>query len=158
MAANRKQLILTASLAMFLTVGMAQGRGHAQNFLTPDETQDCICREHALDSLRQENDALMTKANDAHAEVQDLQTKIDNMRSTMNPKDNAAVQALSDLIRQRDALNSQYAAAVFPHAWAASSKLNMAVDDYNQRCTQASMRVIDVEAAKRNLASCPPAQ
>jgi hypothetical protein len=158
MAANRKQLILTASLAMFLTVGMAQGRGHAQNFLTPDETQDCICREHALDSLRQENDALMTKANDAHAEVQDLQTKIDNMRSTMNPKDNAAVRALADLIHQRDALNSQYAATVFPQSWSSTAKLNKAVEEFNQRCSGRAMRTVDVDSAKANMAACPPAQ
>ena len=156
MIANRKRLILTASLAMFLTIGVAQGRGHAQSFLTPDQVQDCICREHALESLRQENDALLTKANDAHAEVQGLQTKIDNMRSTMNPKDNASVQALVELINQRDALNSQYAATVFPQSWTSTSKLNTAVDEYNQRCTGRAMRNIDVETAKANMAGCPP--
>lgn len=158
MIANRKQLIFIASLALVLTTGMVPGRAHAQSFLTPDQVQDCVCREQALQSMRQENDALQTLAKDAHAQVQDLQTKIDNMRKTMNPNDKASVQTLSEMIRQRDALNSQYAATIFPHAWAASSKLNMAVDEYNQRCTQGSMRVIDVESAKRNLAACPPAQ
>jgi uncharacterized protein YlxW (UPF0749 family) len=158
MIANRKQVIFIASLALFLTMGIPQERANAQNFLTPDQVQGCVCREQALESMRKENDALQALANDAHAQVQDLQAKIDNMRSTMNPKDNAAVQALSELIRQRDALNNQYAGAVFPHAWAASSKLNMAIEDYNQRCTQASMRVIDVEAAKKNLAACPAVQ
>jgi len=158
MVANRKQLVFSTSLALFLTMGITQGRAHAQSFLTPDEVQDCVCREQALQSMRQENDALQALANDAHAQVQDLQAKIDNMRKTMNPNDSASVQTLSEMIRQRDALNSQYAATVFPHAWAASSKLNMAVDEYNQRCTQGSMRVIDMENAKRNLAACPPAQ
>jgi|SRR5882724_4709287 len=157
MIANRKQLIFTASLALFLTMGMVQGRANADSFMSPDEVRDCLCREQALQSMRQENDALQAQLNDARAQVQDLQTKIDNMRKTMNPNDNASVRTLSEMISQRDALNNQYRATVFPQAWAATSKLNTAVDEYNQRCTGRSMRNIDVENARNNPA-CPPAQ
>jgi TolA-binding protein len=157
MIANRKRLFVIASLALFLTMGMTQGRAHAQSFMSPDEVRDCICREQALQGMRQENDAVQTQVDNARAQVQDLQTKIDNMRKTMNPNDNASVQALSQLIGQRDALNTQYRTTVFPQAWATTSKLNTAVEEYNQRCTGRSMRNIDVENARKNPA-CPPAQ
>jgi TolA-binding protein len=157
MTANRKPLIVTTSLALFLAIGIAHGRAAAQSFLTPAEVQDCICREQALQSMRQENAGLQIQINNARAQLQDLQSKIDNMRATMNPNDTASVRTLSQMIQQRDALNNQYRSTVFAEAWASTSRLNAAIDEYNQRCTQRSMRNIDVETAKNNMAACPPA-
>lgn len=155
MGANRKQLVFTPLLVLFLTVGVVQERANADSFMSPDEVRDCICREQALQSLRQENDALQTQLNDARAQVQDLQMKIDNMRKTMNPNDNASIQALSQLISQRDALNNQHRTTIFPQAWTTTSKLNTAVEEYNRLCIERSMRNIDVENARKNPA-CPP--
>jgi TolA-binding protein len=155
MIASRKQLVIAASLGLFLTMGVAQEQAHSQSFLSPSDVQDCLCREQALQSMRQQNDALQTQLNDARAQVQDLQSKIDNMRSTMNPNDSAAVRKLSDMIMQRDALNNQYRSTVFPQAWSSTSKLNTAVDEYNQRCSGRAMRTVDVDSAKANMASCP---
>jgi hypothetical protein len=155
MMVSRRQLIVTLSFALFLTMGTAQEQAHSQSFLNPSEVQDCICREQALQSMRQQNDGLQTQLNDARAQVQALQTKIDTMRSTMNPNDSAAVQELSGMIMQRDALNNQYRSTIFPQAWNSTSKLNAAVDEYNSRCSGRAMRTIDVDSAKANLASCP---
>jgi len=77
------------------------------------------------------------------------------MRKTMNPNDNASVQALSQLISQRDALNNQHRTTVFQQAWTTTSKLNTAVEEYNRLCIERSMRNIDVENARNNPA-CPP--
>jgi TolA-binding protein len=157
MIANRRRPSCVALLALALTMGMAQTRAHAQIFMSPDEVRDCICREQALQGMREENDAVRTQLDDTRAQIQDLQTKIDNMRKTMNPNDSASVQALSQLIGQRDTLNSEYRATILPQAWDSTSKLNAAVGEYNQRCTGRSMRNIDVENARQNPV-CPASQ
>jgi predicted RNase H-like nuclease (RuvC/YqgF family) len=157
MIVSRNGLFLIASLALFLTMAVAQGRALAEGTMTEDEIRDCMCRERALQNLREETGVQQTKYNDARSRLQSLETQIANMRKTMNPQDDISVQILTEMIRQRDALNTQIRTTIYPETQAAVSKLNAAVTDYNQRCTQRAMLKTDVDNASRNLV-CPAAQ
>ncbi|HWA44329.1 MAG TPA: hypothetical protein VHA10_14040 [Hypericibacter adhaerens] len=156
MIANGRRLSFGALLALFLVAGWAQGRAAADS-MTVDEIRDCMCRERALQSLREETNVQQTKYNDARQQLQSLETQISNMRKTMNPEDDISVQILSEMIRQRDTLNTQIRTTTYPQTQDAVSKLNAAVSDYNQRCTQRAMLKTDVDNASRDL-TCPPAQ
>lgn len=156
MTGSHNRLFFIASLALFLTVAVGQGRALADS-MTVDEIRDCMCRERALQNLRESTGMQQTKYNDARAQLQNLETQIANTRKTMNPDDDVSVQILSEMIRQRDALNTQIRTAVFPQTQAAVSKLNAEVADYNQRCTQRSMLKTDVDNASRDLV-CPKTQ
>jgi hypothetical protein len=157
MILNRNGLFFTASLALFLTMAVAQGRALADSAMTVDEIRDCMCREQALQNLRQETGVQQTRYNDARAQLQSLETQIANMRKTMNPSDDVSVQIMSEMIRQRDTLTNQIRTAVYPQTQAAVAKLNAVVADYNQRCTQRPMLKTDVDNASKSLA-CPPGQ
>jgi hypothetical protein len=157
MIVNRNGLFLIASLALFLAMAAAPGRALAASAMTEDEIRDCMCRERALQTLREETGVQQTRYSDARSQLQSLETQIANMRKTMNPEDDISVQILTEMIRQRDTLNTQIRTAIYPETQAAVSKLNAAVTDYNQRCTQRAMLKTDVDNASRNLV-CPPAQ
>jgi hypothetical protein len=157
MIVNRNGLFLIASLALFLAMAAAPGRALAASAMTEDEIRDCMCRERALQTLREETGLQQSKYRDARSQLQSLETQIANMRKTMNPEDDISVQILTEMIRQRDTLNTQIRTAIYPETQAAVSKLNAAVTDYNQRCTQRAMLKTDVDNASRNLV-CPPAQ
>ncbi len=157
MIVNRSRLFVTASLALFLTAAVAQGRALAEGAMTVDEIRDCMCREQALQTLRQETGVAQTRYSDARTRLQSLDNQIANMRKTMDPNDDISVQILSEMIHQRETLNNQIRATSYPEAQAAVAKLNAAVADYNQRCTQRAMLKTDVDAASKSL-SCPPAQ
>ena len=157
MIVNRNGLFLIASLALFLAMAAAPGRALAASAMTEDEIRDCMCRERALQTLREETGLQQSKYRDARSQLQSLETQIANMRKTMNPEDDISVQILTEMIRQRDALNTQIRTTTYPETQAAVSKLNAAVADYNQRCTQRAMLKTDVDNASRNLV-CPPAQ
>ncbi|HWA44328.1 MAG TPA: hypothetical protein VHA10_14035 [Hypericibacter adhaerens] len=152
----RQGFTLALPLLLLFAVGIVPGRASAQSFMSPAEVQDCVCRARALQTLRQENDGLQSKASELRSQLQDLEARIDSTRKTMDPNDADAVRNLADMIGQRDALKTQYQSTAFPAAWTATSKLNAAVGEYNQRCTQRQMRNIDVESANAN-PTCPPA-
>ena len=154
MIVNRTGLFLVASFTLLLTVGAGPGRALAASAMTEEEIRDCMCRERALESLREETGMQQTKYNDARSQLQSLEAQIANMRKTMNPDDDISVQILAEMIRQRDALNTQIRTTTYPETQTAVSKLNAAVADYNQRCTQRAMLKTDVENANRNLV-CP---
>jgi ribosomal protein S15P/S13E len=157
MIVNRNGLFLIASLALFLAMAAAPGRALAASAMTEDEIRDCMCRERALQTLREETGLQQSNYRDARSQLQSLETQIANMRKTMNPEDDISVQILTEMIRQRDALNTQIRTTTYPETQAAVSKLNAAVADYNQRCTQRAMLKTDVDNASRNLV-CPAAQ
>ena len=157
MIVNPNRLFFTASLALFLTVAAAQGRALAADAMTVDEIRDCMCREQALQTLRQDTGVQQTRYNDSRAQLQSLETQIANMRKTMNPSDDTSVQILAEMIRQRDTLTNQIRTSVYPQTQDAVTKLNAAVAEYNQRCTQRPMLKTDVDAASKSL-SCPAAQ
>jgi hypothetical protein len=157
MIVNRNGLFLVASVALLLTIATGPGRALAASTMTVDEIRDCMCRERALQSLREETALQQTKYSDARSRLQTLEAQIANMRKTMNPADDLSVQILTEMIRQRDALNTQIRTTTYPETQAAVSKLNAAVAEYNQRCTQRAMLKTDVDNASRNLV-CPPAQ
>jgi ribosomal protein S15P/S13E len=116
-----------------------------------------MCREQSLQTLRQETGVQQTRYNDSRAQLQSLETQIANMRKTMNPSDDTSVQILAEMIRQRDTLTNQIRTTVYPQAQGAVTKLNAAVAEYNQRCTQRPMLKTDVDNASKSL-SCPSAQ
>jgi hypothetical protein len=153
MIENCRKLLFTASLGLALTVAVAQGRALADN-MTVDEIRDCMCQERALQNLRQETSAQQATYGNARTQLQSLNDQIEKTRSTMNPSDDISVQILAEMIRQRDALNTQIRSTSYPQAQAAVAKLNAAVASYNQGCAQRSMLKTDVDAANRNLV-CP---
>jgi uncharacterized coiled-coil protein SlyX len=153
MTANCKGFLLTASLALFLAVAGAQGKALADN-MTVDEIRSCMCQERALQNLRQETAVQQTGYDKARAKLQNLNAQIEKTRTTMNPSDDISVQVLAEMIRQRDALNTQIRSTSYPQATAAVAKLNAAVAAYNQSCAQRSMLKTDVDVASRNLV-CP---
>jgi hypothetical protein len=157
MIVNRNGLFWVASFALLLTMAGEPGRAHAADAMTADEIRDCMCRERALEALREETGVQQTKYNDARSRLQGLEAQIANMRKTMNPGDDLSVQILTEMIRQRDALNTQIRTTTYPETQAAVSKLNAGVADYNQRCTQRAMLKTDVDNASRNLV-CPSAE
>ena len=157
MIVNRKRLFLAGSFALLLTIASGPGRALAADAMTVDEIRDCMCRERALEGLREETGVEQTKYSDARSQLQGLDAQIANMRKTMSPDDDMSVQILAEMIRQRDALNTQIRTTTYPAAQAAVSKLNAAVAEYNQRCTQRAMLKTDVDNASRNL-TCPAAE
>lgn len=153
MIANRKRLSFCALLALFLAAGWGQVRASADT-MTVDEIRDCMCRERALQALREETNVQQTRYNDARQQLQTIENQISNMRKTMNPDDDISVQILSEMIHQRDTLNTQIRTTTYPQTQDAVAKLNAAVSEYNQRCTQRAMLKTDVDNASRSL-TCP---
>ena len=157
MTVNPIRFSLIATSALFLAVTIVQERALADDAMTVDEIRLCMCQEHELQDLRQQTATQQTRYNDARAQVQNLEAQIDKTRKTMDPSDDISVQILSEMIRQRDALNNQIRVTVYPETQAAVTKLNASVANYNQNCTQRSMLKTDVDNASRNLI-CPSAQ
>jgi uncharacterized coiled-coil protein SlyX len=138
--------------ALFATLPLGQAV-RAQS-LSAEEVRDCLCREQALQGLRQEVAEKRAAYDAAHDRLNALQRDIDQTRTSMNPNDSIQVQLLAEQIERRDALRTAIQQNEYPALQGPITRLNHAVAEYNQLCADRPMRKIDIEAAQRDL-QCP---
>ena len=149
----RDMLMALPFAAALLAVPMLAAGAFAQA-MPIEQVRDCLCREQALASLRQEVAVKRAAYDAAHDRLQAMQAEIDNMRRTMNPNDDMQVQLMAEQIQSRDMLRTQIQQNEYAALQGPLTRLNTAVNEYNQLCAGQPMRNIDVQAAQATL-QCP---
>lgn len=149
----RNTLLALPFAGALLGVSMLASTAVAQS-LPFEQVRDCLCREQALAGLREEVEAKRASYDSAEARLEALQRDIDNTRRSMDPNDSIQVQLMVEQIQRRDLLRTQIQQNEYPALQGPLSRLNAAVNEYNQLCAGRPMRNIDVQAAQANL-QCP---
>jgi cell division protein FtsB len=152
---SKRGLAAVAPAALLLGAVVLFGRpAAAQQALTVEQIQACLCEDQAMTVLRQRNDAAKARYDSLTQRENTLSQQIDQLQSTITVNDLAAQDQLRELIDIRASISQDRMRNALPAWQAAARQLDAVVQDYNLKCTR-PMYKMDLQRAQANL-SCPP--